>query len=132
MPVQFLTPEQIAQYGHYAGEPSPRQLSKYFHLDDRDLKNVDVLDKEHTRLGFAVQLGTVRFLGTFLADMREVPAAVVNYMAAQLQVESSSWPKYSERSQRRHKKMIRRLYGYEDFHQSLHTFSLVRHLYARA
>jgi len=132
MPVQFLTPEQIARYGHYAGEPSPRQLSKYFHLDDRDLKNIAALDKEHTRLGFAIQLGTVRFLGTFLSDMREVPAVVVTHVSDQLQVDTSAWSKYGERSQRRHKKIIRRLYGYDDFHQSLRTFSLVRQLYARA
>ena len=42
MPVQFLTPMQIAQYGRYTGEPSPKQLTKYFYLGDAVL-SVSVL-----------------------------------------------------------------------------------------
>ena len=73
MPVSFLTPEQVAQYGHYAGEPTPAQLAKYFHLDDGDMHYIKQLDKARTQLGYAVQLGTVRFLGTFLTKLDEMP-----------------------------------------------------------
>jgi TnpA family transposase len=132
MPVEFLTSEQEAQYGHYAGVPSINQLAQYFHLDDGDLKHIMALHEDDTRLGFAVQLGTTRFLGTFLSDLTEVPDNVVEYMARQLDVDVSLWQEYGERSQRRHKKKIRELYNFEDFHQSQKPFFLLRHLYARA
>ncbi|MFJ8644498.1 DUF4158 domain-containing protein [Streptomyces sp. NPDC093610] len=36
------------------------------------------------RIGWAVQLGTVRYLGTFLNNPEDVPAVVVDYVAEQL------------------------------------------------
>jgi TnpA family transposase len=53
-------------------------------------------------------------------------------MAEQLHIDVADWSKYGKRSQRRHKKKIRRLYRYEDFHKSQIPFALLRQLYARA
>ncbi len=72
----------------------------------------------HNRLGFAVQLGTVRFIGRFLPNPADVPAAVVAYVAAQLGIDDPDILKgYAQRrsTQWEHAGEIQRTYGYRDF-----------------
>ena len=135
MPVRFLTEEQQQSYGRYQGTPTDVQLERYFHLDDADRRLVRVRRGDHNRLGFAVQLGTVRFLGTFLANPIEVPPNVIDYLAQQLEVAgTSSLPAYLEREETRwgHAALIERHYGYQDFSAQPAHWRFVRWLYARA
>jgi hypothetical protein len=99
VPVEFLSDEQAAAYGRFDGPPSQAELERFFFLDDADRQLVDRRRGERNRLGFALQLGTVRFLGTFLKDPLDVPAAVLDFLAAQLGIADASVVKdYTERT----------------------------------
>lgn len=86
MPVSFLSKTQREQYGQYVGAPSSQELSRYFHLDDADHSLIAKKRSTHNRLGFAVQLCTLRYLGTFIPDLIQVPRVIVTTLADQLAV----------------------------------------------
>jgi TnpA family transposase len=127
MPGEFLTDDQEQAYGHFVGSPSNQQLSRYFHLDDADRELVNVRRGAHNKLGFALQLTTVRFLGTFLAEPTAIPPNVVAYVAAQLGIRDvASLADYAARptTAREHAAEIRLVYGYRDFSDPGASFRL--------
>jgi hypothetical protein len=118
VPVEFLTDEQAASFGRFTGAPSRSQLERCFLLDDDDLVLVGRRRSDTMKLGFGVQLGTVRYLGTFLPDPVDVPTVVVDYVAEQLGIADASCIKaYGERSKTayEHAWEIQRALGYRDF-----------------
>lgn len=132
MPVSFLSSEQRENYARYTGVPSPHDLSRYFHLDDADHVLIARKRGTHNRLGFAVQLGTVRYLGTFLEDPLAVPAPVLHTLAKQLRIETvDGVHAYSTGEQRwDHATEIRSHYGYVEITERTIGFRLTRWLYA--
>ncbi|MGB5835009.1 MAG: Tn3 family transposase [Thiohalocapsa sp.] len=134
MPVDFLTEAQKCRYGQYPEEVSAIQLARYFHVDDTDRGLIVQRRGDANRLGFALQVLTVRFLGTFQTDPTAVPAVVVGHVAAQLDIaDMGCLPRYLDREQTRHahRAEIRAAYGYEEF-GPLWSFRLTRWLYLRA
>jgi hypothetical protein len=133
MPVDFLTAAQEQRYGRFAGEPTPQQLAKYFHLDETDRRRISRRHGDHNKLGFAAQLGTVRFLGTFLAQPTEVPRGALMYLARQLGISDPGCIRhYQDDARWRHVEEIRQAYGYREFSEPSQLFRLVRWLYTRA
>ena len=134
MPVEFLSQDQQRRYGRYIEAPSPLQLARYFHFDDRDRQLIGQHRRDYSRLGFAIQLGTVRFLGTFLPEPTDVPANVITNVANQLDMPDTTCLAYYRLRETHwdHAAEITRAYGYHDFHEPREVFRLVRWLYTRA
>ncbi len=117
MPVEFLTDEQAAAYARYTRPPSRAELDRYFHLDGKALGRIEPKRRPHNRLGYAVQLTSVHYLGTFPADL-DVPTEVIDYLADQLDINDPSCIKaYREREMTRlqHAAEIRAEYGFVEF-----------------
>ena len=134
MPIEFLTEEQKNQYGRFFGEPNETQLARYFHLDNTALTLINKRRGDYNRLGFALQLTTVRFLGTFLPDPINVPCSVLYFVAQQLGAEVENLDQYMARKVTRyaHSTEIRAYFGYHEFNTPPWRFRLNRLLYTRA
>jgi TnpA family transposase len=116
MPVEFLTDEQATAFGAFTDEPTRPELERFFFLDDEDRKLIAKRRGDHNRLGFALQMCTVRYIGLFLEDPLVVPWPVVEHLAAQLEIEDASQIKrYTERQMTayEHAWEIREAYSYQ-------------------
>jgi TnpA family transposase len=118
MPVEFLTDDEAAAYGRYVGVPSRAELERVFFLDDEDRALIEHRRGDHMRLGFGLQLVTVRYVGMFLEDPLDVPVVVLDFVAEQLNIADPSCVKrYTERAKTRfdHQWEIRRVCGLTEF-----------------
>jgi TnpA family transposase len=76
--------DRLEEADRLPGEIDDDTLRKYFTLTKEDLEQVDQCRGSTNRLGFAIQLCTLRWHGYFLPDTREIPASVVEMIASQL------------------------------------------------
>ncbi len=135
MPVEFLSDEQVAAYGCFVGSPSRAEVERFFYLDDADRDLIARRRSDSQRLGFAVQLGTLRSVGRFLEDPLLVPWAAVELVAEQLGIDDPSCvKKYAQRPQTayEHSWEIRDAYGYRTFEDQAVAQEFARFLAGRA
>ena len=97
VPVEFLSDEQVAAFGRFGDSVPVQVLERLAWFDDADRELVAVRRGSRNRLGFAVQLATVRMLGTFLSDPTDVPTGVVEFVAAQIGIDAALFTGYSAR-----------------------------------
>ena len=132
MPVSFLTSDQLKDYGRYDGDPSPEDLTQYFHLDEHDRALISKRREKHNRLGFAIQLATVRYIGTFQENAIDVPEVAIWTLARQLGHDDiDGLEKYRDGRQRmEHVAEIQVHFKYRTFTEFAVGFRLGRWLFA--
>lgn len=117
MNLDFLTVEQKALYGKFSSDLNELQLTRYFHLDEADLEFISNRRGDHNRLGFALQITSIRFLGRFLSDLTVVPVNIKRFVATQLSIiDIDVLTDYAKRetTEREHTALIRTHYGYRE------------------
>ncbi|WP_353961756.1 DUF4158 domain-containing protein [Streptomyces sp. NBC_01619] len=90
MAVDYPSGDQVARYGRFSREPSPQELEVFFRLEESALAMARTKRRSHNRVGWAVQWGTVRMLGTFLSRPARVPPGVAAFVADQLGIADPS------------------------------------------
>jgi TnpA family transposase len=114
MPVQFLSQADHDQLNRFPEEITHKELNSFFWLSCTDCQALGSIRGEHNRLGFALQLGCLRYLGFFPDDLSQIPQIVVQYVAQQLEVVPELLAFYGKRTstQRHHQRKIQKLAGY--------------------
>lgn len=133
MPVSFLSPVQCDNYAKYPTDLPPDIVDSLFFLDDQDMEWIANKRGDFSRLGYALQLTTVRFIGAFISDLNQIPRVVIERVAIQIKVNDpeSCISMYMKSEQRwRHAVEIRARYGYIEFAEKGSRYRLGRILCA--
>ncbi len=116
MPVRFLNDAQRERFNRFPETIPQPDLITYFALSEEDLEQVQRQRGDDNRLGFALQLTGLRYLGFCPDHLTTTPPEVVNYLAEQLDVSPAALKTYGKRAHTRtdHLKAIQLYLGWRD------------------
>ena len=101
MPEHWLTETEIVRLTSHPTEIPEADVITFFTLTESDHRLLATLRGDDNRLGFALQLCTLRYLGFVPADLSQVPSPVIKFLARQLPASPAILRAYGERSQTR-------------------------------
>jgi len=86
MPISFLTPAERERFSRFPAQIPDDDLFVFFRLSDDDHRVINQQREDSTRLGFALQLCALRYLGFAPDELSTAPWEAVVYVARQLHV----------------------------------------------
>jgi TnpA family transposase len=113
MPRRFLKADNREALSNFPSTIDEGDLLTHFLLTPDDLEQVRLNRTDMQRIGFAVLLCGLRYLGFFPNEMDSVPDNVVDYLAEQLGCASEDFSDYGNRAptRREHQRVIMRYLG---------------------
>ena len=98
MPADFLSDQERSRYQAIPADLSPQDLQHYCCLSPTDLQLIAGQRRDYNRLGFALQLITIRLLNHLPQTWhKQVPATLTAHIAAQLAIAPAVLNTYGER-----------------------------------
>src|SRR5436309_12497403 len=97
MPIGFLTAADRARLNRFPEQSPHEDLSAFFLWSDADREVINQHREAHTRLGFALQLCALRYLGFAPDDLSTTPEEAVLYVSRQLDVPAAAIHVYGQR-----------------------------------
>lgn len=114
MPIGFLSEAERERLDSFPPQIVHADLITFFTLSKADRAQLPRTTTASNRLGFALQLGALRYLGFSPDDLTTAPEAVVVFMAEQLDVSPNELERYARRGRTRteHLQQIRLYLGF--------------------
>lgn len=114
MPVSFLSEAERLRFNSFPANLSTDDLIAFFTLSENDLLQIPKTTTPPNRLGFALRILLLRFLGFHLTDLTLIPNAVTDYVGAQVGADTEQIKFYAERGATRtvHQRAIEDYLGF--------------------
>lgn len=126
MPVSFLSEAERLRFNSFPSDLSNDDLITWFTLSDNDLLQIPKTTTPANRLGFALRIMLLQFLGFHLTDLTLIPVTVVDFVATQIKTDADQIKFYAERGATRtvHQRAIEEYLGFNlPTEQDLHEVS---------
>jgi len=97
----FLTQHERSQFDSISEDISQEDLAAYFTLTIQDKELIHQQRRDHNKLGFALQLCILRYLGFIINNITSLNSQIISHVAKQLQIRPQQLGNYGKRDQTR-------------------------------
>lgn len=101
MPRRFMSQTERQRLTIFPDEVTPADCVVYFTLTPADRELLEGRRGDANRLGMALLLCSLRYLGYFPIDIQQAPGDVVVFVANQLQLSPATLSDYADRAETR-------------------------------
>lgn len=102
MPVQFLSEADHERLNRFPEEIPSEDCFTFFLLSKDDCIEVDKQRSDSSRLGFALQICALRYMGFVPSDLKSIAPRVLQYVAEQLDISPDTLLQYKARTRKEH------------------------------